>query len=155
MASTPREYFDLLIAMRNDPRGAEALNSLDIIDTKAGGIAGLIGGFSAAAFFIVQLSIERHVTSPLFYTLSFLAIALLSTSGLLCAASLYIINHFQAFLFSGLEERSEQEKIDLAADRILIIYQKRVERYLGCLYLLFAGIACLAMSVTVYLIFPN
>ncbi len=150
MSNMTRQYFDLLIAMRADRRGAEALNSLDIIDTKASGIAGLVGGFSAAAFFIIQLSIERHVTSPFFYVLSVGAVLTLSLSGLLCAASLYIINHFQAFLFSDLEGRSEKEKIDVAADRILIIYQKRVERYLWCVYSLFGGIGCLATSVAVY-----
>ena len=148
---TTHEYIDLLIAMRSDCRGAEALNSLDIIDTKAAGIASLVGGFSAAGFFIIQLALTSKTTSTFFYVLSFLAVILLSLSGLFCAGSLYIINHFQAFLFSNLNGCSDREKIKAATDKIMIVYQKRVERYLVCLYLLFSGIACLALSVTVLL----
>lgn len=151
MHVTTREYFELLITMRRDREGAEALNSLDIIDTKAGGVAGLIGGFSAAAFFIIQLSLDRNGTSDWFIVFSLASVGLLSLSGLLCASSLHIISHFQDFLFADLQGLTEEEKIEVAASKILAVYDGRVRRYLWSLYCLFAGVICLLIDVFIYL----
>ena len=149
MTRTTSEYFDLLIAMRSDRRGAEALSSLDIIDTKAQGMAALIGGFSAAAFFLIQLAQQSNSNSVLFYFFALSACIALAISGLLCAASLHIINHFQYYLFSNLEGRSEAEKIAVAAEKILDVYQTRIKFYIWCRYCFFIGVACLMTSAVI------
>lgn len=79
------------------------------------------------------------------------SIALLSLSVVLCTSCLYIINHFQEFLFDGLDQLNEAEKIEKASDRIITIYQKRLYRYLGSLYALYGGIGFLFVSAASYL----
>lgn len=148
MQSTDNAYHDFFIILARDPRGADALTSLDIIDTKAGGLAGLIGGFSAAAFFVYDAIYSGAIYSGAFWLTALIVLALVafSISGILCASCLNLISHFDYKVFRGLETFNEEGRTLEAAKRIILIYRARTQRYLFSLYTLYGGVVFLTAA---------
>ena len=143
------EYVTLMVALRQDPRGLAALTSLDVIDAKAGGMAGLIGGFSAAATFIISRHQAPSGADAVGLAFVVGSLVVLAIAGILCATCLFIISHFDRWLFADLEGCSTDAKINQAAKRIAGVYGKRVRRYKRSYRLLLAGILVLLIGVVV------
>jgi hypothetical protein len=152
MGKTSVEYFELLALMQKDAKGLgkAALNSLDIIDTKAGGVAGLIGGFSAASTFLLQMLSSGDAAS-IAKVLVALSLALFSISAALCGSCLYIMSRWHERLLAGVEGLADPAKVANASEKILKIYDGRVGRYLLSLYTLFGGIIILGIAVICHL----
>ena len=120
MAYNPEHYFDRIAQTKQNLRGERALASLDIIDTKAGGIAGLIGGFSAAATIAFGHAWQNWSFGPASIILGF-ALLCFAISGLACAGALVILSHKSiGFLvdLNGPESADEQ-----AGKRMCLIYR--------------------------------
>ncbi|HYD12684.1 MAG TPA: hypothetical protein VEC11_07540 [Allosphingosinicella sp.] len=148
MSDSPKSYFALLGEMRKDAHAASALKSLDVIDTKAGGLAGLIGGFAAASTIVLQ-SLWAKADFPVATIIVGGSLGLFAFAGLMCATCLTIISHFDKKLFEGSEALEDQERIDAAASKALIIYNGRVFRYRLAVFALLGGIAILVLGVIV------
>lgn len=147
MPGSSADYFALIACMRKDGDGSNALNSLDIIDAKAGGLAGLIGGFSAASTFILQSLGTPGVPGMDVVKIAMtVTLLLFCLSGVLCASCLHIMSHHQQRLLEGMTDRRCAEDVALATKRVLDIYDARVTRYLWSLYSFFAGVATLSVG---------
>ena len=146
MSTSAREFFEFITdAKTNYPLDKAALNSLDIVDSKAGGLAGLIGGFSAAATVALQLG-EPWKYGPnwdvMILAASLVALAL---SGWACALSLNIISHHDEKLI-----RQERSRHDVES-ALTKVYRSRVTRYRYAHFLFMLGAGALALGVVAML----
>lgn len=136
-------YVEFMVRMRADRRGYAVLCSLDVIDAKAGGIAGLIGGFSAAATFLLSTARPETALDWAGAGLTGLALLLLAAAGALCATCLFIISHFDRWLIEEKEGLTPQEQVDRASEKLVRVYAARLRRYRYAYLCLLGGILAL------------
>lgn len=142
---TPSAFFKFIATAKGEGETSidkAVLNSLDIIDTKSGGLAGLVGGFSAAASFALQMG-TPWTTGPgadtFFLGLSLLA---MGVSGCSCALALNIISHNNAELF---DESWTQDTNGISP--LEKIYIRRVGHYRRAHRLFLLGTIFLAIGI--------
>lgn len=140
----PNEYFQLIKAAKSAQSVDEAaLNSLDIIDTKAGGLAGLIGGFSAAATFALQMGQPWAYGPNVDVLLLGLSLVLLALAGGCCAISLNIICHRDEGLFRTPSAADERTKLESIYDRRVTAYRIAHRSFLTGVILMTIGLGAM------------